>query len=96
MRSQIPVDWTVYFFPVYQLGSQAVRITTLTFETSIEPRFDASARAAPGPAPVAILASSGELEEDCQADLTCQRRLLLMQLKEDLSERLDLPRCLLD
>lgn len=42
---------------------------TLTFQTSIEPRFDASARAAPGPAPVAILTDTGDLEEGCQVDI---------------------------
>ena len=56
-------------------GNQAAWITTLTFQTSIEPRFEASARAAPGPAPVAILADSRDLVEDCQAKLTCQRKL---------------------
>lgn len=93
MRSQIPVDWTVYFFSPYQPQGSSSRGHTLTFQTSIEPRFDARARAAPGPAPVAILTDSGDLEESYQANVTYQRR---PQIQGQYLGEIDLPQCLLN
>ena len=68
------------------LGVQAAWITLLTFQTSIEPRFDASARAAPGPAPVAILADWKDLVEGCQTDHIVHMKVLGGRLDKTFSE----------